>query len=173
MFYQVFVSSKVKQCTNITYKDSIYKLPHELPNALRLKILGNQEISGKCLNSIKWYHSAQSTWQVENFLNTSKEILKNRNWIVRVLFHVKTRVSLTYFVNDCGKSLMEEIYKIPVLKVLLGHSFWDTLHDEWRKKKLPLWLSPRFLKRFSRACFDDKNMFSWINPAKFVDQIIL
>ena len=35
----------------------IYKLPHELPNELRLKILGNQEILGKfqfCLEAQSW-----------------------------------------------------------------------------------------------------------------------
>ena len=36
--------------TYITYKHGIYELPHELSNDLRLRILGNQEISGKFLN---------------------------------------------------------------------------------------------------------------------------
>ena len=41
MFYQIFLSPQVKQCTIITYEHGIYELPHELPNGLRLKILGN------------------------------------------------------------------------------------------------------------------------------------
>ena len=53
MFYQIFLSSQMKRCAIITYKHGIYELPHELPNDLRLKISGNQEISGKCLNFIE------------------------------------------------------------------------------------------------------------------------
>ena len=41
MFYQIFLSSQVKRCSIITYKHGIYKLPHELPNDLRLRKLGN------------------------------------------------------------------------------------------------------------------------------------
>ena len=38
-------------CINMVYT---YILPHELPNDLRLRILANQEISGKCVNFIEW-----------------------------------------------------------------------------------------------------------------------
>ena len=41
MFYQIFLSAQVKRWTIITYKHGIYELPHELPNDLRLRILGN------------------------------------------------------------------------------------------------------------------------------------
>ena len=41
MFYQVFFSAQVKQCTIITYKHEIYQLPDELPNDLGLRVLGN------------------------------------------------------------------------------------------------------------------------------------
>ena len=41
MFYQIFLSPQVKGCKTITYKDGIYELSHELPNDLKLKILGN------------------------------------------------------------------------------------------------------------------------------------
>ena len=37
----------------ITYKDVMYELPHELPNGLRFRILGNLEISGKQLDFIE------------------------------------------------------------------------------------------------------------------------
>ena len=50
MFCQIFLSKQVKRRAIITYKYGIYELPHELPNDLRLRILGKQEISGKCLN---------------------------------------------------------------------------------------------------------------------------
>ena len=41
MFYQIFLSPQVKRYAIITYKHGIYKLPHELPNDLRLRVLGN------------------------------------------------------------------------------------------------------------------------------------
>ena len=41
MFYQILLSPQVKRCVIITYKHSIYEFPHELPNDLRLRILGN------------------------------------------------------------------------------------------------------------------------------------
>ena len=37
----VFLSSQIKLCAIISYKHGIYELPHELPNELRLRILGN------------------------------------------------------------------------------------------------------------------------------------
>ena len=40
MFYQIFLSPQVNRCAIITYKHGIYELPQELPNDLRLKILG-------------------------------------------------------------------------------------------------------------------------------------
>ena len=41
MFYQVFFPSQMKRCAIITYKHGIYELSHELPNELKLRILGN------------------------------------------------------------------------------------------------------------------------------------
>ena len=41
MFYQIFLSLQVKRWAIITYKHGIYELPHELPNNLWLRILGN------------------------------------------------------------------------------------------------------------------------------------
>ena len=50
MFYQIFLSPQVKRWAIVTYKHGIYELPDELPNNLRLRILGHYEILGKCLN---------------------------------------------------------------------------------------------------------------------------
>ena len=36
-----FLSPQVKRCAIITYKHGMYELPHELPNDLRLRKLGN------------------------------------------------------------------------------------------------------------------------------------
>ena len=41
MFYQIFLSPQVTQRAVIIYKHGIYELPRELPNDLRLRILGN------------------------------------------------------------------------------------------------------------------------------------
>ena len=68
MFFQTFLSSQVKRCVIITYKHGIYELPHELLNNLSLITLANQDISGKCLDVIESYPSAQSPWQQLNFV---------------------------------------------------------------------------------------------------------
>ena len=41
MFYQTFLSLQVKQRAIITYENGIHELFQELPNDLRLRILGN------------------------------------------------------------------------------------------------------------------------------------
>ena len=83
MFYQIFLSPQVKRWSIITYNHGIYELPHELPNDLRFRILGNQEISEKCLNLIESCPSAQSPLQKETFVNTSRKLLKNKNYTFR------------------------------------------------------------------------------------------
>ena len=50
MFYQIFLSQKVKKCEIINYKEDIFELSHELPNNIRPTILGNYYIPGKCAN---------------------------------------------------------------------------------------------------------------------------
>ena len=47
-----FVSPQVKRLANITYKHGINKLPLELPNDLRLRILGNK--AGFSLQGGEW-----------------------------------------------------------------------------------------------------------------------
>ena len=44
--------TKAKQSMVISNKHGIYELPQELPNELRLKVLGNDERSQKSLNFI-------------------------------------------------------------------------------------------------------------------------
>ena len=50
MFQQILLSPQVKRCAIITYQHGIYELPHELPNDLQLRLIGNDELSRKCLN---------------------------------------------------------------------------------------------------------------------------
>ena len=78
MFYQICLSPQVKRWAMMTYKDGIDELPHELRNDLSLRILGNSEVSGKCLNLIELLRSAQSPCWNESFVNTSKKLLKNK-----------------------------------------------------------------------------------------------
>ena len=60
MFYQIFLSPQVKQSAIISNKHGVYELLHELPNDLRLRILGNKEKSGESPNLLKLWTSAQS-----------------------------------------------------------------------------------------------------------------
>ena len=55
MFYQIFLSPQVKQSAIISnkHKQGVYELPHELPNDLRLRILGNKEKSGESPNLLE------------------------------------------------------------------------------------------------------------------------
>ena len=50
MFYQIYLLPQVKRRAIITYKHDICEFRHELPNDLRLSMLGNQEVSEKFLN---------------------------------------------------------------------------------------------------------------------------
>ena len=50
MLYQIFFSQQVKQSVIISDKHGIYELPHDLPNDLRLRILGKWEGSRKYQN---------------------------------------------------------------------------------------------------------------------------
>ena len=53
MFYEIFLSPHGKRSTIVSNKHDLYKLPHKLPNNLRLKILENQEISGESQNFLE------------------------------------------------------------------------------------------------------------------------
>ena len=103
MFYQIFLSPQVKQCSIIPYYYGIYELPHNVLNDLRFRILGNKVISGNCLNCIEWQPSVQSPYQSECFCYYQKKTLEKQklNFSRCALFHMKTRVSLRYFVIYC------------------------------------------------------------------------
>ena len=78
MFYQIFSSPQVKRYVIITYKRGTYDLPHDVPNELRLKILGNfRKLSEP--HRMPWYPNPQSTDRNINFADTSKTPSKNRN----------------------------------------------------------------------------------------------
>ena len=50
MVEQISLLPQVKRSVIISNKYGIYELPHELPNILRLRILGNLEMSEKPQN---------------------------------------------------------------------------------------------------------------------------
>ena len=102
MFYQFFLSAQVKRHVIFSYKHGKYELTHELPNDLRLRILGNQEILGKCLNFVERQPSVLSSWQNGNFCQSQQKTLEKQKLIFSqsALFQLKTRVTLKYFVTD-------------------------------------------------------------------------
>ena len=53
MFCQNFLSPRVGRCAVIAFQHGICGFLNELPNDFRFKILGNWEVSEKCLNSIE------------------------------------------------------------------------------------------------------------------------
>ena len=57
----------------ISNKHGTYKLSNELPNDLKLIMLGNQEKSTISQNVTELQSSAQYSSQNENFVNTSKK----------------------------------------------------------------------------------------------------
>ena len=93
-FSQIFLSSLVKRWAIVTYKDGIYELSHELPNDLRLRILRNLEILGNCLNFTEWWPSPQSSSQYENFVNTSRKLLGNKNETFPVVHYFTWKLEL-------------------------------------------------------------------------------
>ena len=58
-------------------KHGTYELSHELPNDIRLTILGNKEKTGTSQNLLELQTSADSPCQDEHFFNTSQKLLKN------------------------------------------------------------------------------------------------
>ena len=88
MFYQTFLSPQVKRSVIISIKHGIYELPHELPNDLK---------------KLEKVRKAQSSPKNKNFADTSKKLGIYKLKISHIsLFHIKTRVDLTYPVNDCS-----------------------------------------------------------------------
>ena len=54
MFYESFVSPQVKRIVIISNKHGIFKFPHDLPNNVRLRTLGDyQELSRISQNFIE------------------------------------------------------------------------------------------------------------------------
>ena len=54
MFDKIFVSPQLKRIVIISNKHGTYELPHELPNNLRLRKLGNIQKISKLHRVIAW-----------------------------------------------------------------------------------------------------------------------
>lgn len=61
----------------VSNKHDICELPHELPNDLNLRTLGNEKIRKFCEN-FRSEPRAQSSFQNENFIKNSIKSLKTR-----------------------------------------------------------------------------------------------
>ena len=53
IFYQIFLPPQVIRSAIISNKQGVHELPHELPNDLRLRILGNKQKSGESPNLLE------------------------------------------------------------------------------------------------------------------------
>ena len=104
MVEQIFFSPQVKPSIINSNELGLYELPHELLNVLGLRISQNQEISEKSQNFIELLSYVQFSSRNENF-DSSRQKKSNEktklNFSRSVAVHVKTRVCLKYFKNDC------------------------------------------------------------------------
>ena len=110
IFEQIFLSPHVKQSVIISFKlvhTSWWRVAEQL-KIWDVRKLGNIR---KVSNFIELLPSAQSSCQNVNFASTSKNLLKDRDWTFPA-FHMKTRVCLKYFVNDCSPWKVSGIFPI-------------------------------------------------------------
>ena len=68
--------------------------------------------------------SAQYSSQIENFVSTSKNLLKKHKFSFSrsVLFHMKTKVGPKYFVNDCSSVFLWRNSSPQLLLTIKTHS---------------------------------------------------
>ena len=79
MLCQIFVSPQLKRCVIITYKHGINELSHELPNDLRIRILGNLGYLRKLSEIYEMTVECRVFFPDKSFCNTRRKLLKNRN----------------------------------------------------------------------------------------------
>ena len=84
VLYQIFHSPQAKRCAIISCKHGISKLSHELPNDLRSQEIRKYQESAQTPQNDK--PSTQSP-QNQNFLNTSKKLLKTRTQTFPTMRH--------------------------------------------------------------------------------------
>ena len=105
MFQYRSHSPQVKQNVLSSTGNLVYKLHHELPNDLRLRILGNKEIIGKSQIWVGAQPSAQSLFQKFKFGNSSQKRCKSRDQTFLVQSSFTRFVFFSkYFVQDSRKT---------------------------------------------------------------------
>ena len=78
-------SPKVKQCLISSITNFVHELLHELPNDLRLRILGNWEILEKYQMWVETQTSTQSSFQKLNVDNSCHKTRKITYYIFEIL----------------------------------------------------------------------------------------
>ena len=78
-------SPQVKQYLISSITNYVNELPHVLPNDLRLRIFGNQEILEKCQMLVQTQPNAQPSFQKLNVNNNCQKTRKIRYYIFEVL----------------------------------------------------------------------------------------
>ena len=95
MFYLILLSPQGKRSAIIINKHSICKFPLELQNDLRL----SRKSSENPKTSLNHNLAPSLTSKIKILAILAKSCLKMEN--CTTLFHIKTRVCLKYFANDC------------------------------------------------------------------------
>ena len=119
ILYQISLSPQVKRSPIISNKLGRQEFPHELPNDLKLRILGIQDISGKSQNFIELQPSAQSSSQNKNFFSTSKKLLKNRNCTFPVVLHFTRKLT---FVSSNSPIVVDQFQF--TVEALINRHYW-------------------------------------------------
>ena len=115
MAEQILLSPQVKRSRIIS---------NGLPNDLRLRIFGNQKISGNSQNFIKLLPSAQSSSRNKNFVSASKNVLKNRNWTFLVVCYFRWRLEL---LSNILWMTVDSLKSSASIKGGQGHQMGETM----------------------------------------------
>ena len=94
---QIRLTSKTKRVSSIS--NLVYDLPHQLPNDVRLRILGNKEILGKSQIWVETKSSIKSPFQILNFGNSNQKTRKSR---YQTFFFLPSFTAFPYFVPNRG-----------------------------------------------------------------------
>ena len=106
-FQKSLDSPQVKQRLISSIKSIVYELPHQLPNDLRLRILSNQEISGKLQN-----YQEKIVWRQSLVPSLPS---RNKSFVIAIKNHPEAEMQILcscpflfdfftfskYFVQDC------------------------------------------------------------------------
>ena len=84
----------------------VYELPHELPNDLRLRILGNKEILGKSQICVETEPSTQSPFQKLDFGNSSQKTRKIR---YQTFLFLSGFTGFLYFVPNILPRIVDKV----------------------------------------------------------------